>query len=176
MIAGVETQKNLYQFSVAANSTGDIGLYYATFKLVFSDSVTVQNLKLYEGSTLVASKLNYNPAGDNMIISNVSVMPAGGTRNYSFKADVSCAGACLTSGSLVVSMLGDPQFPSTLPATVGGLEPYSHFGWTDFWRNPTLGSSAPNVTSTAQWSNGYLVPLSNGSQMPVQSTPGFFSR
>jgi len=177
LIAGMEIEKNLYQFSVSANSSGDIGLYYVTFKLIPSDGVTIQNLKLYEGSTLIASKLVYQPAGDNMIIHDISVVPSGGTKNYSFKADVGCTGACLTNGRLIVSMLGDLQFPNTLPSTIPGLDPYSNFCWTDFWLNPTLGAGAPGATTTmAQWSSGYLVPLNIGGTMQPTSIPITFSR
>lgn len=184
LASGTMIGQVLYNFTVVAygaNNSSELGLYNATFKIVSTGGVTVQNLAIHQGSTLLASKATSDPNGDNFVFSEISTIDKWISKTYELRADVSCtvSSGCVADGSnasLTVYMLGDSQFPTPLPTSIVGLGINNHFAWTDFWQNPIVGAAGSDVTTLLQWSNGYLVPMANGSTMLVQSQPSSFSR
>ncbi len=180
---GPVTDKPLYNFSVAAGLSGNIGLNNVYFKIVPSGTVSIQNFKLYRNqTTLVATSSTSYLSDIYLPFDPVETITAGTTNNYTLKADIICGVGCSGPNdypSFSVSMIGDTNFPSPLPSgaySAGTQYWLNRFNWTDFWLSPVLGAADPAVRSLNQWSNGYLVPSSQGNVMPATSTPSFFSK
>jgi hypothetical protein len=145
------------------------------FRIIPSTGVDVQNIVVHKNGVPVTATTSLNALNIFSRFVGVDTISAGTTNNYTLKADVSCLSGCsgpTGSGSLTVNMIGDLVFPYSLPSYADDNN--VNFEWTDFWRTPTQGASAPNVRTSTQWSSGYLVPTASGGKMPATSTPSIF--
>ena len=173
----------LYRFSVSNGSAANVGLRKATFKQN-KVNVNTSNFRLYNSSGNLVSFISEagGPVGEILELYLAETISAGNTNTYTLTADVECPSPTCAgsggSGSLSIQMLGDGAFPIPLPTNYDNVNqgPENKFIWTDFWQTPVLGFSAPNATTTNQWSSGYLVPLVNGSKLPSTSTAVVFTR
>ncbi len=144
------SSKDIYRFSVKADSSGDIGLYGVSF-LVTTSTATATNFFLNDGTKNVANVTaphrivtdgDINNAelfamqftSDGLTIANTNVIPvvvaAGGSKTFTLKADLTCnitgttnnCGGSNGSGSVQVQFLGDSSFPSTYPDSAATLD------------------------------------------------------
>ena len=198
MLAGTESGKLLYKFSVRADNAGDIGLGQVSF-LVTTSTATATNFYLYEGGSQVAATTTYqNVSAGKFIVAFLftsdgtapdagegdikpETIAKGQTKTYTFKADIEGPSGT-TTGSVQVQFLGDGNILATLPSGygVGGTNNITaksyegNFVWGDFWR--TYDSSSTTNEETEQWSNGYLVPTGATTKLQATSSSVTFSK
>jgi len=198
LLAGTESGKSLYKFSVTADNAGDIGLGQVSF-LVTTSTATATSFVLYEGGRQVAATTTYqNVSAGKFIVAFLftsdytapdagegDIQPftiaKGQTSTFTFKADVEGPSGT-TTGSVQVQFLGDGSALGTFPAGygVGGTNNITaksyegNFVWGDYWR--TYDSSSTTCEETEQWSNGYLVPTGATTKLQSTSTSVTFSK
>ena len=198
--------KEVYKFRVAADSSGDVGLYGVTF-LVSTTTATATNFIINDGSRdrantttpflivndnntgnaeLFAFEFTYN---DGLPPSNTNVIPypvpAGGSTLFVLKANLTCdttgsgCSGSSQSGNVQFQLLGDVDFPATYPnsARTLSISPYQNsFIWSDFSVVGPIGTSSSTASTSEQWFNGNRVRTSTGGILVSTTTAVTFSR
>ena len=212
--------KDLHLFKVTADSTGDLGSFQVSYE-VTTATATVTDPFLYEGSTKLATAsttvithgdlsgnksnmkfvlttdglelLNGPIANGSNALPAESVIQAGQSRTYTFKATIECKPSnCLGSantGTVIVKFLGDNAQVGTAPVTarastmtMGTVGTNSGFLyersmlWTDWWRTPTFQRSSTTASNTEQWINAYLVTDQLGNNLQNTSSGSIWSK
>ena len=179
-----ETGRDLYRFSVTANSGGDVGIYKFTVSIATSatpvntSSTTVTNLKIlaYTDSNFSTAVSGFTTAGqlndtieDLLSSGNTNVLmtgstqgvdylqiPAGSTYYFRVVGDVALTGGP-TGGSVTTNIQGDAAYPELASLLRGAVAVDNDNGSNDdfIW--------SPNATTTSNlthldWTNGYFVP------------------
>jgi len=187
--SGTTTQV-LHSFAVSADSAVDVGLGKVSYQ-ISGDGVTVENYKLYTGSTWVgflARGSDISPAGFGKL--NIgfdsrsdAIISAGTTKTFSLKGDLICSSATGCSsptggGLLVVRFLGDLAPAASAPLSY--MDVYNSaegdIVWTDFWRTPTLEFSSSTSTTTEQWLNSYLIKDISGGNLGSTSSGAVWAK
>jgi hypothetical protein len=166
--------EDLYKFTIAADSKGEVGFYKATFAIT-TTSATVTNFKFYEidGSTetdLSATALT----GDEQLTANVNnadgkfainsgidtsaiaglgemrSIGAGTTKTYVLRGDVTGWDA---NASIQMQMLSDDTAATIQNAAGIEDDASDNFIWSDL----NYGYTSTTATTTVQWTNGYKV-------------------
>ena len=168
--------QDLYKFTLAADSKGEVGFYKASFAITTS-SATVTNFKFYEidGSSetdlsktaLEASEIytaNTANTGGKFVINGVvdldtaigsgakeyTTVGAGDSKSYVLRGDVTGWDA---NATLQVQLMGDSA-ASTVQDTDGIDDDASdNFIWSDL----NFGYSTDTATATVEWVNAYKV-------------------
>lgn len=151
----VSTGIGLYRFTVTADAAGSIDWRELSFT-VTTNSVALTGLELYDvtgtatqiGSTvssLAASTLSFCP-GTSCGVGEAEQIGAGSSKTYEIRATVTGWG---TAGdSLAISFAEDTSAVSN--AAAASLHAGQNMVWSDR-------STASHATTTADWTNGYLV-------------------
>jgi hypothetical protein len=168
--------QDIYKFTLAADSKGDIGFYKATFA-VTTTTATVSNFKFYEIEGSNEIDLSYNAlTGSELLTANTSnadgkfainvvfdtdgsatagakemrSVGAGTSKSYVLRGDVTGWG---TGDSIQVQMLGDDAYNANGSAqTIDDLA-NDNFIWSDL----NWGNTSSTATKTIEWINGYKV-------------------
>jgi hypothetical protein len=162
------SRANLFKFTVAADSKGDVGFYKATFA-VSTNSVDLANYKLYEFSTgadlsdtvldagmerLTDAKYAVNAVIDTSLMGGAkeyTTIAAGTEKAYVLKADVTNWNAA--NDSISVEMISD-----NAAATVDNTDAIEALANDNFiWSDLNFEYSTPTATLTKEWVNGYKV-------------------
>lgn len=175
--------EDLYKFTLAADSKGEVGFYKATFAITTS-SATVSDFKFYEidGSTetdlsnvaLDASELmtaNTLNAGGKFVINalidtsaidsvggEMRSIGAGTSKTYVLRGDVTGWDA---NASIQVQLLGDNAVVAVSSAGItnagvaGSIDAAAsdNFIWSDL----NYGYTSTTATTTKEWTNGYKI-------------------
>lgn len=162
---------DLIDVTVAADSSGPIGLYKLSFK-VATTTVTASSFEVYEGTTLVASEsaipLNgitktYTDASHvdldvyfnkQSIGGELREVTAGNSKTYTLKATVTGYDGT-TSNGISTSLYGDADYLTAdyEAAATAAVDAHSDFIWSDL----SYGNTSTTATTTIQWINGYNV-------------------
>ena len=176
-LAGTETNKTIYKFSVTADSSGgDVGLYKMMFKIA-TTTASATSFYLYDTTSgeasinassgavaIVASDSNYivffldadSDQTDND--KEERVIASGATKTYEVRSnttdDSSTGGdddriAVNMMFDYISSAISSGRFSLTA-AEVEGTADKAHFIWSDR-------SASSHATSTSDWYNSYLV-------------------
>ncbi|PWB38398.1 MAG: hypothetical protein C3F02_03525 [Parcubacteria group bacterium] len=177
--------RDIFAFSVAAPSQGEVLLYRATFAIATGGGTdtTVTNCLLKDGNGNVVGA-SANPtmtAGtgftyktfvfDNPNISwgntkEALQISAGASATYKLNCTIANAG---TGDNIAVSLVGDiasstpaasfgtPAATGQNPADAWAQMEAGNFVWSDNYKNRGLATDAANATAWGQWYNGYLV-------------------
>jgi len=160
----------LYEFSIAADSKGNVGVKKITFNVspsMSTTSDTIGTFKLYQGSTDITSLVDIYEATTSgtvlstsgqkltsvqsattvlVVFKNERIITGGTSETYSLKANVTGVGA-VGSGESIQSYIKD-DIGYVAPAAYGvGV---GNFIWTDR-------SELSHLEGTPDWQNGYLV-------------------
>jgi hypothetical protein len=168
---------DLIDVTVAADSSGPVGLYKMSFK-VTTTTVTADDFTLYEGSNFVTKEFAASQTvsgvrqsedgtgtgytlievlffDDDDAAANVEMVSAGSSKTYTLKASVTGYDSS-TSNGISTSMLGDDTKASTSynknAVAVDALDD-DDFIWSDL----SYGNTTTTATVTMEWLNGYLV-------------------
>ena len=149
----------LYEFTVSADSAGDIGLYKFTFN-VATTGATATSFAVTEVETGKTVRSGVSVSGTTVEVTVNSseygaseiTVPAGQTRTYRLTATVTGA----SSGDSIVTQLeGDAAYPSLSGNmdTAANIDSDTNddFIWSDM-------SASSHSVSTSDWVNGYKVP------------------
>jgi hypothetical protein len=148
---------DLYKFSVAADTTGLVGLYKFTFEIENKyTELGLVELSLYQGNLLIDT---VDVTSENSIIemyadlnTPYTIVPAGTLKNFTLKGAVTK----YQSGkpyALDVKILGDPgqSYIDPLKASEVDALANNNFIWTDF----AIATSSAELSK--QWYNGNLI-------------------
>ncbi len=186
LVAG--SQKEIYRFRVGADSAGDVYLYGVSIATDMQKAtVTSPFISLVDtGQQLAATTTApIDPAtttsrlyrswtfvftSDGLAPSNLTYSPyritLGSSKLFVMKGDIACwtdngCGTTNPSGSLGVSFLGDPAFPTTYPNSAVALystgDNKNHFIWSDAAIMGPVGVASGTSTTSEQWFNGFRV-------------------
>lgn len=151
----VATGQGLYRFSVAADAAGDIDWREISFT-VTTVGAEFTSFQLYDvtgsatqiGSTvtsIAASTLSFCP-GTSCTIGEAEQIGAGTSKTYEIRATVANWGG--SGDSIAISFAEDTS--AVANAAAASLHSANNFVWSDL-------STTSHATTTADWTNGYLV-------------------
>lgn len=167
--------QDLFKFTLAADSKGDVGFYKASF-MVTTSTATITNFKMYEIDGSAETDVSYtayvigevytDSGGDGIggvyVIDGVvdtsgmagakeyRTVGAGSSKTFVFRGDVT---SWVSNSTLQVQLMGD-EAVATLSSTdtIEGLAS-DNFVWSDLF----YGYSSTSATETLEWTNGYKV-------------------
>ncbi|MHA1483227.1 MAG: hypothetical protein ACTSQA_07315, partial [Candidatus Heimdallarchaeaceae archaeon] len=165
LITGSNT---IYEFSIAADSKGDVGVKKITFNVSPSMSTTsdvIGDFKLYQGSTDITSLVSItetNSTGTNLVSNDLAsvqsavavvvvftserIITGGSSETYSLKANVTGVGS-VGSGESIQTYIKDD---ATYAAPAAYVVTDGNFMWTDR-------SKLSHTELTHDWQAGVLV-------------------
>ncbi|MFH1890257.1 MAG: hypothetical protein ABIJ91_01680 [Candidatus Kuenenbacteria bacterium] len=165
---------DLIDVTVAADSKGPVGIYKMTFR-VATTTVTVDSFEMYEGTTLVSTESSTAATGvlqtlfdangydllevyfnsGGTLGGRMREVAAGSSKTYTLKGTVT-GYTSNVSNSVSTSMTGDDALAATtytLNAVAVDATDDDDFIWSDL----SYGNTSTTATTTAEWMNGYLV-------------------
>lgn len=175
-------EQDLYKFTVAADSKGDVGFYKASFN-ISTTSATVTNFKIYEidgssetdlssnvltttevqtsgsggtGGTVVLNALFDTDSTGIAAGGEMRTIGAGSSKTYALRGNVTNWG---TNSSIQVQMLGENSTVTMQVASTVDNDADDNFIWSDLF----LGYTSTTATAAVEWTNGYKI-LATSSQ------------
>jgi len=145
---------NLLTLTVSAPSNGEVQLNKLTFNIATTSStLTLPTFSGPNGNVSSTTNSILNPAGTAITVifdssSNTGdrIIPAGGSKTYTLRANLSLTGNGGANGSVNVALAGDNAFATGTVATLNAG------GSNIVWSPDTFGTSA---TTSGDWSNSY---------------------
>ena len=171
----VNSNYDLIDVTVAADSKGPVGLYKMTFS-VATTTVKTSSFQVYEGTTLVATEnttaatgilksfLHDGSGGELLEVyfnnggalgGRMREIAAGSSKTYTLKATVTNYTSNVSNG-ISTSVTGDDALAATtytLNAAAVDAVDDDDFIWSDL----SYGNTSTTATTTVEWMNGYLV-------------------
>jgi len=155
--------KELYRFSVTADSAGSVGLYKFTFNVATSGA-TITALKLTEVETgkVVDNNQVVDSNGDvNFVVDSstygTAVITVGAGQTRSYKLEGTVAGASDSGDTVNTKLLGDDAYPILASGTMGNTTTLDAQTEDNFIWSP-ISTTTSAAVANLDWTNGFRVP------------------